>query len=70
MLAGSGDNSMTGHLNSWLKYKKNEVRLKQMGKEVTVILARMGTVFSFFVVCTCSCLFSVFKCGSSDLGRY
>lgn len=34
MPAGSCDNSMTGHLNSYLKHKNGE-RLKGMGKEVT-----------------------------------
>lgn len=36
LLAGSSDNSMTRQLNYYLKHKKNGMRLKLMGKEVTV----------------------------------
>lgn len=42
LLAGSSDNSMTRQLNYYLKHMKNGMRLKLMGKEVTVILGRIG----------------------------
>lgn len=42
LLAGSSDNSMTRQLNYYLEHKKNEMRLTLTGKEVTVILDRIG----------------------------
>ena len=35
--AGSGANSMTSYLNSYLKHKKNGMRLKLMGKDSSLI---------------------------------